>query len=479
LLVALSSTCQSDFREAKKVVEERLRDILETASSLPSTEITSGPNASSLCNSNAAEDVVPTVSIDVRLDEPMLDYSQNTPSITGGTASAEYQNSGDTNQMTVEDPACVDMFAAESQNTGHISDSCLRDWSFEGVSMKSPSLIDWSSRNSNFPLTQEHENQFAEYLTLFEGEPNCDNWLSTMTWSSLESHSSPSNGHSAGDTPQLDQMHTVSNSRVARSVVSESTETNTGSTNSMNSGLLEHTPSSSHSSVFERSCSSIQELTPEPTPARGSQRRLRKKGSRQTTDATPCDHQIGPRASKATSQLPERRNVKVVRNEARDMLLTTSPTNLRRINIEANTISSDLSVEYAFGCFSDATEVFETFRQRLSDDRKHLCSLLMRLFYAVGSPDALRQLRDALDLARKNCMMASYHDANDLATTVSMLDQLDATTTLSHILRRYHLVRLLDHRSKLELNHKAAKLAAKGTKRRLKYDCARIEIMKR
>ncbi|EPE34351.1 hypothetical protein GLAREA_10045 [Glarea lozoyensis ATCC 20868] len=479
LLVALSTTCQSDFREAKKVVEERLRDILETASSLSSTEVTSSPNASPLYNTDAPEDVVPTVGLDVGLDEPMADYSQNTPSITGGTASAEYQNSGDTNQMTLEDPACVDMFAAESQNTGHIPDSCLRDWSFEGVSMKSPSLFDWSSRNSNFPLTQEHENQFAEFLTLFEGEPNFDNWLSTMTWSSLESHSSPINGHSAGATPQLDQMHTVSNSRVARSVVSESTVTNTGSANSLNSGLLANTPSSSHSSVFERACSSVQEPTPEPTPVRGLQRKLRKQGPRQTTEATPCDQQIGPRASRATSQLPERRSMKMVRKEARDTPLTTSPANSTQINIEANTIPSDLSVEYAFGCFSDAKEVFETFYKRLSDDRKHLSSLLMRLFYAVGSPDALRQLRDALDLSRKNSMIASYHDSNDLAATVSVLDQLDATTTLSHILRRYHLVRLLDHRSKLESNHKAAKLAVKGTKRRLKYDCERIELMRR
>lgn len=476
LLVVLSSTCQSDFTEAKKIVEERLRDILDTTSSLSSAEIAlNGPNTGrSLCSSVAPEEHVSSVSIDVEFDQPMLDCSQSTPSVTGSAEPAQYQDFDDTNQMTVEDPACVDLFAAETQNTGHISGSCLQDLSFGVVSMNSPTLIDWSARDSNFPSTQEYENQFPEYITFFEGEPNFDDWLSNMTWSSPESHSSPSDGHLAGDTLQFNHVRQNPNNQVAKSVTSvSSSDTNSRSTRSMNSGFSGQTPSSQSSAP--ESCSDIQE----PASANCLQRAPREPVSRRTTNVTPRDQKIRPRARRPTSRLTGGCNMDVGGNEARGRQCMPLSRNVRRMDTEASTILSDLSVEYALARFSNTEEVFETFRERLSEDRKHLSSLLMRLFYAVGSPDALRQLREALDLARKNCMVPAYHAANDLATTVSVLDQLDATTTLSHILRRYHLVRLLDHRSKLESNHKAAKLAAKGTKRRLKYDCAMIEIMKR
>ncbi|RDW80799.1 hypothetical protein BP5796_05497 [Coleophoma crateriformis] len=477
LLVVLSSACQSDFTEAKKIAEQRLRDILDTTSSLLPANITyhAPTPRRSLCSSNATDRSASTPGTEVMFDQPMLDCTPSTPSVAGSTVPSQYQDFGGSDQMTVEDSALVNLFAAETHDTGYVSGSCLQEPSFGVVPMSSSALTNWSPRNPNFPTTQEHENQLPDYLSLFEGEPNFDDWLSNMTWCGSESQSSPSDGHLADDTIQFNHMHLDQNSQAGRNILSvPSPDTNSTSTPSSANSSPGVPPSpSSRSSAFD-SCSGIQESA----SAKCVQRIQRK--PRRTTDPTFRNQQIRSRPSGPTSQLTARRSGNLDRDEARVRQCMSPARHVRRTDLEANTIPAEMSVEYALGRFSNAEEVFETFRQRLSEDRRHLSSLLMRLFYAVGSPDALRQLRDALDLARKNYIIPAAHAAaNDLATTVSMLDQLDATTTLSHILRRYHLVRLLVHRSKLESSLKAAKLAAKGTKRRLKYDFEKIELMKR
>ncbi|PYI32550.1 hypothetical protein BP00DRAFT_445577 [Aspergillus indologenus CBS 114.80] len=128
-----------------------------------------------------------------------------------------------------------------------------------------------------------------------------------------------------------------------------------------------------------------------------------------------------------------------------------------------------------------ADQVFAVFSQQLPNSKRQVAELFTRLFYAIGSPDALNQLRHALNLARKSSVLpvaTAGGPRNDLATTVQALDQLDSITTLSHILRRYYLVRLLTHRTRLEQDHIAAKLACRGSKRMLKYDCARLQLLR-
>ncbi|RAH46297.1 uncharacterized protein BO95DRAFT_494934 [Aspergillus brunneoviolaceus CBS 621.78] len=128
-----------------------------------------------------------------------------------------------------------------------------------------------------------------------------------------------------------------------------------------------------------------------------------------------------------------------------------------------------------------ADQVYAVFSQQLPNSKRQVAELFTRLFYAIGSPDALIQLRHALHLARKSSVLpvaTAGGPRNDLATTVQALDQLDSITTLSHILRRYYLVRLLTHRTRLEQDHIAAKLACRGSKRMLKYDCARLQLIR-
>lgn len=127
-----------------------------------------------------------------------------------------------------------------------------------------------------------------------------------------------------------------------------------------------------------------------------------------------------------------------------------------------------------------AGQVFAAFSHQLPENKRSVAQLLTCLFYAVGSPDSLSQLRHALQLARKTSVIPVVQSGlqNDLATTVQALDQLDSITTLSHILRRYYLVRLSAHRSRLEQDHIASKLACRGSKRMLKYDCARLQLVR-
>ncbi|KAL4768690.1 hypothetical protein BDW60DRAFT_115568 [Aspergillus nidulans var. acristatus] len=123
--------------------------------------------------------------------------------------------------------------------------------------------------------------------------------------------------------------------------------------------------------------------------------------------------------------------------------------------------------------------VLATFTHHLGRGKQSIALLLTRLFYAIGSPDALSQLRDAVKLSREQTpAIIPVSSTNDLATTVKALDHLDSMTTLSHILRRYYLVRLLEHRTRFEQDHVTAKQAWRPPKRMLKYDCARVELIK-
>lgn len=159
---------------------------------------------------------------------------------------------------------------------------------------------------------------------------------------------------------------------------------------------------------------------------------------------------------------------------------------------EAEEAGTEVILPYAVGLSSlvgldctpvhlpSADQVFAAFSHQLPENKRSVAQLLTCLFYAIGSPDALTQLRHAIQLARKTSVIPVVQSGlqNDLATTVQALDQLDSITTLSHILRRYYLVRLSAHRTRLEQDHIATKLACRGSKRMLKYDCARLQLIR-
>jgi len=88
--------------------------------------------------------------------------------------------------------------------------------------------------------------------------------------------------------------------------------------------------------------------------------------------------------------------------------------------------------------------------------RKHhdLLPLLTRLFFAIASPDAFDQLREACVNVRQAQAPILMTSANEVLPAMQVLDHLDAATSISSILRRFHLTRLLDRRTILEKSHK-------------------------
>lgn len=123
-------------------------------------------------------------------------------------------------------------------------------------------------------------------------------------------------------------------------------------------------------------------------------------------------------------------------------------------------------------------DVCHYFDKHFGQSKQHVSLLLTRLFFAVGSPESLRQMRNALALARQNDAHIVSHASYDLISTVRALDDLDTTTNLSHILRRYYLVRLLDNKARLAHDLDDARTAEKPTKRRLKHDFANITVLR-
>jgi hypothetical protein len=75
---------------------------------------------------------------------------------------------------------------------------------------------------------------------------------------------------------------------------------------------------------------------------------------------------------------------------------------------------------------------------------------LTRLFFAVASPQAFRQLTEACTIVRQHHESAISYPVDDDSMLMRALDVLDTGTAVRGIIRRFYLVRLLDHRVQRE-----------------------------
>ena len=66
---------------------------------------------------------------------------------------------------------------------------------------------------------------------------------------------------------------------------------------------------------------------------------------------------------------------------------------------------------------------------------------LVRLFYAIASPDAICQLRDACGVIRQGVFQIAG-STDDILGTVKALDRLDASSHIISIAKRFYLVAL-------------------------------------
>ena len=111
-------------------------------------------------------------------------------------------------------------------------------------------------------------------------------------------------------------------------------------------------------------------------------------------------------------------------------------------------------------------EVYQIFSSRCRDKSYDTISLLTRLFFAVASPTAIYQLRDACTASRRDEMRGAPRPTTDVLQTLQALDQLDIHVSTASILRRYHLTYLAACRHEKEEHIQNGK---RRVPRQLKY----------
>jgi hypothetical protein len=101
----------------------------------------------------------------------------------------------------------------------------------------------------------------------------------------------------------------------------------------------------------------------------------------------------------------------------------------------------------------EPAEVYETLASRcVGADQNALC-LMTRLFYAIASPEAFDQLRDACLLVREAAEFVIPQRTDTVTQTIQALEGLEMAALTHSILRRYHLTCLVEHRNEREKSH--------------------------
>jgi hypothetical protein len=126
---------------------------------------------------------------------------------------------------------------------------------------------------------------------------------------------------------------------------------------------------------------------------------------------------------------------------------------------------------------STAFDIQGFFSTKLPTSSADRIDLLARLFYAIASPNAVVQLREAFSIARKGDLHIFQNYDSNFGALMEALDNLDATSTVARILRRYYLVKLLDFRRKREDHHKATQQRRRPRKL-CKYNLEKIDMLK-
>lgn len=100
-----------------------------------------------------------------------------------------------------------------------------------------------------------------------------------------------------------------------------------------------------------------------------------------------------------------------------------------------------------------STKVYDIFVSRSNSEDEKVLWLLTRLFFAIASPDAFYQLRDACAMVRERKKLAITQNANIITQIMQVFDKLESTFFAQSIIRRYHLIRLVKHRIEREKKH--------------------------
>jgi hypothetical protein len=99
-------------------------------------------------------------------------------------------------------------------------------------------------------------------------------------------------------------------------------------------------------------------------------------------------------------------------------------------------------------------EIYQQLLHQCSSTTEDVALFLVRLFYAIASPLALSQLKDACTLVKKENENIVPQRTDTAAQTIKALNAVDTAATIHSLLRRVHLVRLLALRTEKEKQYK-------------------------
>lgn len=110
-------------------------------------------------------------------------------------------------------------------------------------------------------------------------------------------------------------------------------------------------------------------------------------------------------------------------------------------------------------------EIYRQFMDRCATIDTDVACSLVRLFYAIASPQAFDQLREAFQVARTQGEVTIPQKTDTAAQTINALNALNTAAMMHSILRRFHLVRLHQHREERENQHETDKPARRQTRK--------------
>jgi hypothetical protein len=99
-----------------------------------------------------------------------------------------------------------------------------------------------------------------------------------------------------------------------------------------------------------------------------------------------------------------------------------------------------------YNCKFPLIEIYQTFTNRSSSDNSNRLWLLTRLFFAVASQDAFVQLRNSCLTIRESISTVILSSSNTVSANMESLDQLDVSLATAFVVKRFHLIRLVEAR---------------------------------
>ena len=130
----------------------------------------------------------------------------------------------------------------------------------------------------------------------------------------------------------------------------------------------------------------------------------------------------------------------------------------KRSKTRASTPTTDIAslkcLEHIPRSSIQPAEVYKIFLDRSQSEDQNGIWFMTRLFFAIASPDAFYQLRDTCTSIREDDASTILQPTNSIAQTIQALDSLEIAASTNSILRRYHLIRLVDHRNERETHYK-------------------------